>query len=328
MLINFLRHKVAFFCKGYWTLPLCVCVFLNRRHPCLCRTLSIRVKENAHSVQVNPSLPYWLVCLTHIHTDPCIGQHTSVMSLHPSFLPLLGGELFAGTSVDFMGANAAVFRTMLGHGTNHQHYIRTEAYNHNWLNGEDEVSLLSIILILSSFIVHPSTHSLSFYHQSICHHSIIDDPSFLSSIVITHAAKHLVPSINHQLSFMNHHQSSFIHQSFLINQWIDHHFIFITIIFPHFHLLISIFTYYVCVSMCLCVCWSLLLRARVRVLLLRPWFFQLWWRQGLLLLPGVGSSGGRCRAMGQEIIRPCGPGLQGDWQEVQIKAGLNWYHYK
>ncbi len=44
------------------------------------------------------------------------------------------GELYAGTSVDFMGANAAIFRTSL-YGSN-QHYIRTEAYDHNWLNGK------------------------------------------------------------------------------------------------------------------------------------------------------------------------------------------------
>uniref|UniRef100_A0A3Q4BM38 Sema domain-containing protein n=1 Tax=Mola mola TaxID=94237 RepID=A0A3Q4BM38_MOLML len=46
---------------------------------------------------------------------------------------LTDGQLYAGTSVDFMGANAAIFRTSVrGSG---QHYIRTEAYDHNWLNG-------------------------------------------------------------------------------------------------------------------------------------------------------------------------------------------------
>lgn len=44
------------------------------------------------------------------------------------------GELYAGTSVDFMGANAAIFRTSVQGDS--QHYIRTEAYDHNWLNGE------------------------------------------------------------------------------------------------------------------------------------------------------------------------------------------------
>lgn len=52
------------------------------------------------------------------------------------FLPsCLDGELYAGTSVDFMGANAAIFRTSV-HGSS-QHYIRTEAYDHNWMNGEN-----------------------------------------------------------------------------------------------------------------------------------------------------------------------------------------------
>uniref|UniRef100_A0A665TJG7 Semaphorin-3D-like n=1 Tax=Echeneis naucrates TaxID=173247 RepID=A0A665TJG7_ECHNA len=59
----------------------------------------------------------------------------------------LDGELYAGTSVDFMGANAAIFRTsVLG---SSQHYIRTEAYDHNWLNEPEFVGSFSI----------PDTHS-------------------------------------------------------------------------------------------------------------------------------------------------------------------------
>ncbi|XP_037535855.1 semaphorin-3D [Nematolebias whitei] len=60
---------------------------------------------------------------------------------------LSDGELFAGTSVDFMGANAAIFRTSVRGGS--QHYIRTEAYDHNWLNEPDFVGSFSI----------PDTHS-------------------------------------------------------------------------------------------------------------------------------------------------------------------------
>lgn len=60
-------------------------------------------------------------------------------SLFPSFLPSIllstDGELYAGTSVDFMGANAAIFRTSLWGSS--QHYIRTEAYDQNWLNGKN-----------------------------------------------------------------------------------------------------------------------------------------------------------------------------------------------
>ncbi|XP_070787086.1 semaphorin-3D-like [Enoplosus armatus] len=60
---------------------------------------------------------------------------------------LTDGELYAGTSVDFMGANAAVFRTSIQGDS--QHYIRTEAYDHNWLNEPEFVGSFSI----------PDTHS-------------------------------------------------------------------------------------------------------------------------------------------------------------------------
>ncbi|XP_071350223.1 semaphorin-3D [Trachinotus anak] len=60
---------------------------------------------------------------------------------------LTDGELYAGTSVDFMGANAAVFRTTIQGSS--QHYIRTEAYDQNWLNEPEFVGSFSI----------PDTHS-------------------------------------------------------------------------------------------------------------------------------------------------------------------------
>uniref|UniRef100_UPI003AAD5D15 semaphorin-3D n=1 Tax=Centroberyx gerrardi TaxID=166262 RepID=UPI003AAD5D15 len=60
---------------------------------------------------------------------------------------LTDGELYSGTSVDFMGANAAVFRTSIQGGS--QHYIRTEAYDQNWLNEPEFVGSFSI----------PDTHS-------------------------------------------------------------------------------------------------------------------------------------------------------------------------
>lgn len=60
---------------------------------------------------------------------------------------LTDGEFYAGTSVDFMGANAAIFRTsVLG---SRQRYIRTEAYDQNWLNEPEFVGSFSI----------PDTHS-------------------------------------------------------------------------------------------------------------------------------------------------------------------------
>ncbi|XP_060925488.1 semaphorin-3D isoform X2 [Limanda limanda] len=55
---------------------------------------------------------------------------------------LTDGELYAGTSVDFMGANAAIFRTTIQGSS--QHYIRTEAYDHNWLNEPEFVGSFSI----------------------------------------------------------------------------------------------------------------------------------------------------------------------------------------
>ncbi|XP_040889077.1 semaphorin-3D [Toxotes jaculatrix] len=55
---------------------------------------------------------------------------------------LTDGELYAGTSVDFMGANAAIFRTTVQGSS--QHYIRTEAYDQNWLNEPEFVGSFSI----------------------------------------------------------------------------------------------------------------------------------------------------------------------------------------
>ncbi|XP_074524639.1 semaphorin-3D [Halichoeres trimaculatus] len=60
---------------------------------------------------------------------------------------LTDGEFYAGTSVDFMGANAAIFRTSVQ--GSKQRYIRTEAYDQNWLNEPEFVGSFSI----------PDTHS-------------------------------------------------------------------------------------------------------------------------------------------------------------------------
>nr|XP_040060152.1 semaphorin-3D isoform X1 [Gasterosteus aculeatus aculeatus] len=60
---------------------------------------------------------------------------------------LTDGELYAGTSVDFMGVNAAIFRSPV-RGSSHNH-IRTEANDQNWLNEPDFVGSFSI----------PDTHS-------------------------------------------------------------------------------------------------------------------------------------------------------------------------
>ncbi|CAL8352169.1 unnamed protein product [Gadus morhua 'NCC'] len=55
---------------------------------------------------------------------------------------LTDGELYSGTSVDFMGANAAIFRTAVQ--ANSQDYIRTEAYDDHWLNEPEFVGSFSI----------------------------------------------------------------------------------------------------------------------------------------------------------------------------------------
>ncbi|KAK6320838.1 hypothetical protein J4Q44_G00078140 [Coregonus suidteri] len=61
---------------------------------------------------------------------------------------LTDGDLYAGTSVDFMGTNAAIFRTSVH--SSKQHYIRTEAYQDHWLNEPKFVGSFSI----------PDTHSV------------------------------------------------------------------------------------------------------------------------------------------------------------------------
>ncbi|TSM44138.1 Semaphorin-3D [Bagarius yarrelli] len=67
----------------------------------------------------------------------------------PVTAQLTDGDLYAGTSVDFMGNNAAIFRSSVH--TPSQHYIRTEAYNDHWLNEPEFVGSYSI----------PDTHSLN-----------------------------------------------------------------------------------------------------------------------------------------------------------------------
>ncbi|CAL8337771.1 unnamed protein product [Merluccius merluccius] len=52
------------------------------------------------------------------------------------------GELYSGTSVDFMGANAAISRTAVQ--ASSQDYIRTEAYDEHWLNEPEFVGSFSI----------------------------------------------------------------------------------------------------------------------------------------------------------------------------------------
>ncbi|MEQ2205740.1 hypothetical protein XENOCAPTIV_012018 [Xenoophorus captivus] len=73
-----------------------------------------------------------------------IGFSSDVIVFDAVTMPFLpsDGDLYAGTSVDFMGANAAIFRTSVQGSS--QHYIRTEAYDHNWLSGEQLVVLIGL----------------------------------------------------------------------------------------------------------------------------------------------------------------------------------------
>ena len=45
---------------------------------------------------------------------------------------LADGELYSGTSADFMGRDFAIFRTLGDH-----HPIRTEQHDSRWLNGKN-----------------------------------------------------------------------------------------------------------------------------------------------------------------------------------------------
>lgn len=60
----------------------------------------------------------------------------------------LDGDVYAGTSVDFMGINAAIFRTSIGTGGRH---LRTEAYDHNWLNGNNLTHFVTVEAARTSF---------------------------------------------------------------------------------------------------------------------------------------------------------------------------------
>lgn len=92
--------------------------------------------------------------------------------------PSLDGELYAGTSVDFMGANAAIFRTSIQGSS--QHYIRTEAYDQNWLNGRFQL----------------------WRHFIYC--------SFVTVETVTTNTRHLPPSVNSSSSSFSLSEPEFV----------------------------------------------------------------------------------------------------------------------
>ncbi|MEQ2228443.1 Semaphorin-3D, partial [Ilyodon furcidens] len=115
----------------------------NKTHVYACGTGAFHPQCTYLQLGHNPEEP--LFKLSHTVES---GQGKCPFSPRETFTArLTDGDLYAGTSVDFMGANAAIFRTSVQGSS--QHYIRTEAYDHNWLNEPDFVGSFSI----------PDTHS-------------------------------------------------------------------------------------------------------------------------------------------------------------------------
>lgn len=115
----------------------------NKTHIYACGTGAYHPKCNYLHLGHNSEQPLFMLS----HSEESGQGKCPFSPMEPFAARLTDGELYAGTSVDFMGANAAIFRTSLkGSG---QHYIRTEAYDHNWLNEPVFVDSFSI----------PDTHS-------------------------------------------------------------------------------------------------------------------------------------------------------------------------
>lgn len=115
----------------------------NKTHIYACGTGAYHPKCNYLHLGHNNEQPLFMLS----HSEESGQGKCPFSPREPFSARLTDGELYAGTSVDFMGANAAIFRTSLkGSG---QHYIRTEAFDHNWLNEPEFVDSFSI----------PDTHS-------------------------------------------------------------------------------------------------------------------------------------------------------------------------
>uniref|UniRef100_A0A3Q0RC94 Si:dkey-49n23.1 n=1 Tax=Amphilophus citrinellus TaxID=61819 RepID=A0A3Q0RC94_AMPCI len=116
---------------------------LNKTHVYACGTAAFHPQctylHLGHSAELQE--PFFMLS----HTVES-GRGKCPFSPREPFTARLTGDLYAGTSVDFMGANAAIFRTSIQGSS--QHYIRTEAYDHNWLNPD----------FVGSFSI-PDTHS-------------------------------------------------------------------------------------------------------------------------------------------------------------------------
>ncbi|XP_029946935.1 semaphorin-3D isoform X2 [Salarias fasciatus] len=96
-------------------------------------------------LNLNPESEEPSLSLSHIYES---GQGKCPFSAREPFTALLtDGDLYSGTSVDFMGVNAGLFRTAV-QGPGRQS-LRSEAYDNNWLNEPDFVDSFSV----------PDTHS-------------------------------------------------------------------------------------------------------------------------------------------------------------------------
>ncbi|KAK7916338.1 hypothetical protein WMY93_012099 [Mugilogobius chulae] len=115
----------------------------NKTHIYACGTGAFHPKCNYLHLGHNSDQPLFMLS----HSEESGQGKCPFSPKEPFAARLTDGELYAGTSVDFMGANAAIFRTSLKGSS--QHYIRTEAYDHNWLNEPEFVDSFSI----------PDTHS-------------------------------------------------------------------------------------------------------------------------------------------------------------------------
>ncbi|KAJ3602664.1 hypothetical protein NHX12_030413 [Muraenolepis orangiensis] len=115
----------------------------NKTHVYVCGTGAYHPQCSYINLGANSEQPVFLLSPTMES-----GRGKCPFSPRESFTArLTDGELYSGTSVDFMGANAAIFRTAVQ--ASSQDYIRTEAYDENWLNEPEFVGSFSI----------PDTHS-------------------------------------------------------------------------------------------------------------------------------------------------------------------------
>nr|XP_057911297.1 semaphorin-3D [Doryrhamphus excisus]XP_057911298.1 semaphorin-3D [Doryrhamphus excisus] len=109
----------------------------NKTHVYVCATGAFN--PQCGLLHVNLHTPEALSLLSHTVVS---GRGKCPYSPREPFTARLSDtDVYAGTSVDFMGTNAAIFRTSIQGAGRH---LRTEAYDHNWLNVPEFVGSFSI----------------------------------------------------------------------------------------------------------------------------------------------------------------------------------------